>query len=79
MKMQAREGGGLLVQSVLFAKWATKIMTELAQRDEGKISDPRVIDDDPGILTGLTFLLAGTGWKSVGYSSTEEFLKRTTE
>ena len=50
-------------------------MTELAQETKARFLI-RVIDDDPGILTGLTFLLGCTGWKSVGYSSAEEFLEK---
>lgn len=50
-------------------------MTELAQETKARFLI-RVIDDDPGILTGLTFLLACTGWKSIGYSSAEEFLEK---
>ena len=50
-------------------------MTELAQETKARFLI-RVMDDDPGILTGLTFLLGCTGWKSVGYSSAEEFLEK---
>ncbi len=48
-------------------------MTELAQETKARFLI-RVVDDDPGIVTGLTFLLSCIGWKSVGYSSAEEFL-----
>ena len=36
----------------------------------------RIVDDDPGVLTGLQFLLTCLGWKSVGYSSAAEFLEK---
>lgn len=50
-------------------------MTELAAETKARFLI-RAIDDDPGIVTGLTFLLTCTGWKSVGYSSAEEFLEK---
>ncbi len=50
-------------------------MTQLTQETKTRFL-VRVIDDDPGILTGLTFLLTCSGWKSVGYSSAEEFLEK---
>lgn len=36
----------------------------------------RIVDDDVGVRTGLTFLLKCLGWSSVDYLSAEEFLQK---
>ncbi len=36
----------------------------------------RIVDDDAGVLKGLSFLLACTGWKSVAYTTPLEFLEK---
>ena len=36
----------------------------------------RIVDDDVGVRTGLTFLLKCLGWSSVDYLSAEEFLEK---
>lgn len=35
----------------------------------------RIVDDDAGVLTGLSFLLQCLGWKSLSYSDAQQFLE----
>ncbi len=36
----------------------------------------RIVDDDPEMLASLEFLLQASGWRTVSYSSAQDFLKQ---